>query len=156
MQDRPVKIHHLSHLMQRHRRRVYAVIVTAIGLLVLFLLSIIFFPTLQYIEEPALHQVPELPLASQSQKVTLPATVIPDNLRQVTIKQGESLSLIFDHLHLSQQQLLQVTKLPLAKKTIQHLQAGQTIDFVIGNKHQLQRLTIPLNNTEELIIEVTH
>ena len=156
MQDRPVKIHRLGHLMQRHYRRVGAVTITVIGLLILFLLSIIFFPTSQYTEEPTLQQAPEIPLASQNQKVTLSTTIIiPDNLRQITIKHGESLSLIFDRLHINPQQLLQIAKLPLVKKTIQYLQAGQTIDFVIDKKHQLKSLTIPLNSSEKLIIKHT-
>ena len=156
MQNRPVKIRHLTHLIQRHRRRVRAVLITIVGLLILFLISIIFFPTQQYTEEPDFHEAPSIPLASQSPQVTLPKEILaPENLLKVQVKHGGSLSLIFDHLHLSPQQLFQVSKLTLVKKALKKLQVGQTLEFVINDKYQLQSLMMPLDNTQELIIKRT-
>ena len=154
MQNRPIKIHHLNHLTQRHRRRVRAVLITIIGLLILLLISIILFPTKQYNEEFSFYTPATIPFASQAPKVTAAKTIIaPKEQHHIQVKPGESLAIIFKRLHISAAQLLQMAKLPLVKTAIKKLQAGQTLKFVFDNKHNLQSLTIPLNNTTALVIK---
>jgi len=153
MQNRPIKIHHLNHLTQRHRRRVRAVLITIIGLLILFLASIIFFPTLQYNEEPNFSSTPTTPFASQTEKSSAAKEIlVPERLQRITIQHGDSLAIIFQRLHLAPEQLLQIMKLPLVKTASKRLQAGQVLDFVIDNHHKLQSLTLPLSNTKQLIV----
>jgi murein DD-endopeptidase MepM/ murein hydrolase activator NlpD len=170
MQKRPFKIHHLHHLLRRHHRRTVAAAITIIGLIVLFMASIVFFPSSEYnqeplipITEPSFVTSGEVTIDTGTGKteagaeVTLPmeltsstsATFAQPQL--VTVRAGESLSRIFKRLHISQEQLMIISKLPGVQKQIRALRRGQVLEFTITN-NQLQILTLPISKTSKLVI----
>ena len=166
MQKRPFKIHHLDHLMRRHKRRVIAVLVTAIIFLSMFIASIIYAPTKQFNEEPQFKSVPSIPFGTEqtpvippkliakrtsAEQISPPNIVLP-NYQRVIIGPGESLSHIFDSLHISPQQLHKVAQLSEVKKAVRRLQAGQELEFDVNEKNQLQTLIMPLNGTQDIKI----
>lgn len=155
MQKRPSNIHHIQHLMHRHRRRIVAVFITAIGLLLMFLFSLIYLPTQQLDEEPVFTTMPKIPLGSQSHTVKKKHQPLLTSKKQlVTVQQGENLSTIFDDLHISPQQLHTIAKLPLVKQAIKSLHAGQVLEFIITGQ-QLDYLSLPINHAENIVIHHT-
>ncbi len=164
MQKRPFKIHHLDHLMRRHKRRVIAVLVTTVIFLIMLIASIIYVPTKQFNEEPQFETVPRIPFGTEqtpttppkiiakkiSVKQIIPPSIVLPNYQRVIIGAGESLSHIFDGLHISPQQLHKVAQLPEVKKAVRRLQAGQELEFDVTGKNQLQTLIMPLNGTQDI------
>lgn len=145
--------------MHRHRRRVVAVLVTCLGLLGLFIFSLVYLPTHQFNDEPSFTNPPAIPLGSQSNNEPVapaqsePAS--PIETQDITVEAGDNLSIIFDRLHISPQQLHGVTQLPLMKQAIRHLHAGQILQFATDDKNQLIKLTLPIDHDENLIIHKT-
>jgi murein DD-endopeptidase MepM/ murein hydrolase activator NlpD len=172
MQEQPSKIHHLQHLFHRHRLRVIAVAVTVAVLIVLFITSLIYFPTDEYSEEPLppisepeylnTHEAVTVqtgtPPPTEAQKAPASAEPVlppPERLTPVTVKAGESLSTIFRRVGISQEQLLDVIKLPGVEKQIRTLRAGKVLEFEIGHGQQLQTLIMPVSSTEKLVVTRT-
>jgi murein DD-endopeptidase MepM/ murein hydrolase activator NlpD len=143
--------------MHRHRRRVVAVVITALGLLGLFIFSLLYLPNQQFDEEPSFANPPSIPVGSQSNNVTPPPQEIevPTTVQNVIVLPGDSLALIFRRLHLSPNQTLLVAKLPLVKAALKKLRSGQTLAFSIDPKQQLLRLSWPISNTDNIVISKT-
>jgi murein DD-endopeptidase MepM/ murein hydrolase activator NlpD len=160
----PEHILHLNGSMRRHQRRVIAVVITLLWLTMLFIASLIFFPSHDYNEELAFQTtmppsslsgelpspLPEIPL--ETEIPAIPAVPAGPPVQKVKVKPGENLSSIFLRLHLSPQDLAKILKLPVAKSATQRLRVGQELEFVIIND-QLQELTIPISSTEDLEIK---
>lgn len=143
--------------MHRHRRRVLAVLITGLGLLGLFVFSVVYLPTHQLNDEPSFTNPPAIPLGSQTnnESVTSEAKsppASPIEMQDVTVEAGDNLSVIFDRLHISPQQLHAITQLALMKQAIKHLHAGQILQFAINDKNQLTRLILPIDHNENLVI----
>lgn len=155
MQKRPTKIHHINHLMHRHRRRVIAILITCFGLVALFIVSLLYIPTQQFNDEPNFTNPPTIPLGSQAN--TEPSTAPELKLEQenVTVVAGDNLSLIFDRLHISPQQLHAVSQIPLVKSAVKHLHAGQILQFTLDDKKQLVHLVLPISHTENIVVSKT-
>lgn len=155
--------------MHRHRRRVVAVLVTCFGLLGLFIFSVIYLPTHQLNDEPSFTNPPAIPLGSESNNesaapiksepvpVAEPVAESEPALEQqaVTVEAGDNLSVLFDRLHISPQQLHTIVQLPLMKQAIKNLHAGQILQFSTDDKNQLIRLVLPIDHDENLVIQKT-
>ena len=170
--------------MRHHKRQFWAAFITAIWLLVLFITSIIFFPSHQYVDEPTFDSVVEpSEFAANPEELTHEATVeestaepaieapetpvvletapaaepAPPNTKPVeaVVKPGGSLSTIFKQLNLSQEELLQIQKLPAVKKILPRLKAGKTLRFNVFPDNKIATLTIPLNSSQDILVTKT-
>jgi len=159
----PERIIHLNGLMRRHHRRVIAVVLTVLWLTLLFVASLVFFPSRDYNEELSLTttpptslsgELPPSPLPEIPLETVTPASIVPVGppVEKVKVKSGENLSSIFLRLHLSPQELAQILQLPPVKTAARRLRTGQELEFVITNG-QLEELTIPINSTTDLEIK---
>ena len=100
-----------------------------------------------------------VPAPSDSALQTAPATLTvtpdppkePEQWQTVTVKPGENLSLIFDHLHLSPSVLHEVLALGQGTAPLQKLTPGEHIHFRIGDG-DLQALKYEPNLTTTLLI----
>ena len=158
MQNRPENIATLTHPFRRHRRRIIAASITGIGLLCLFIASIVFFPNKQMIREPSFSSKPGIPLGSEvvtTQPSPTELKKITLTTSHITVKTGDSLSHIFDDLHLSPKQLQDIMKTAFVKTAMKRLHPGQQLEFIISGDEQLQTLIMPLNSTEDLLITRT-
>lgn len=73
----------------------------------------------------------------------------------ITLKQGESLATIFKKLNLSNVTLQKILQNNPEKKALTNIKSNQKLEFVI-NKETLEKLTIPLNIKENLVISLTN
>jgi murein DD-endopeptidase MepM/ murein hydrolase activator NlpD len=150
--------------MRRHKRRVIAVVITAVVLFLMFIASVIYIPTKQFTAEPQFEAAPRIPLGTEhtttappklyakktSERQIRPQSIIKPSYQRVVIGVGESLSHVFDTLHISPQQLHKIAQLPEIKKAVRRLQAGQELEFEVDMNNQLQTLIMPLNGSQDI------
>jgi murein DD-endopeptidase MepM/ murein hydrolase activator NlpD len=167
------KLLHLHALMRRHKRQFWAVLITALWLLILFITSIIFFPSHQYVDEPTFESTveptdfashpeevvtepvppaPEVPVVIAAAPKAAPPNTTP---LEAVVQPNGSLSTIFKQLKLSQEELLQIQKLPEVKKILSRLQAGQTLRFNVLADNKIANFTLPLNSSQDLLVSKT-
>lgn len=123
-----------------------------IGVISLALLGgIIVFSIRSTPAQPTTHQLTIQPVTAA--QLAAPATNTPGTIHKLTIKKGDTLASIFEHLHLSAATLEEVTASSLANDHLQDIRPGQTISFNIAPHHQLQQIIYPYNNDSTLYID---
>lgn len=92
-----------------------------------------------------IHPVTEAELAA-------PATDQTGQAHTTTVKKGDTLASIFDHLHLSAATLEEVTASSEAATHLASIRPGQKITFNISPHHELQQIIYPYNNESTLYV----
>ncbi|MFU8838007.1 MAG: OapA family protein [Thiohalomonadaceae bacterium] len=145
-------------LHKRHRKHIHALAVVSliIGLLALLAPS----HEASATREPVLPGIQTLDLAlpdfDEATKVSgIGIAELPSQAElpweSVTVRAGDSLSVIFDHLKLSPQQLLAVVNADQKNKILTRLRPGQVLQFQI-NDQQLQAIRFDISSEKSLLV----
>jgi murein DD-endopeptidase MepM/ murein hydrolase activator NlpD len=123
-------------------------IISTIVLVLVIVISIRHEPAKPVVKQLAIHKVTE-------QQLSAPETTRPGNVTVVTVKSGDTLANIFDHLKLSAATLEEATASSLANSRLVDIKPGQTLTFNIAPHHDLQQIIYPYNNDSTLYISKT-
>ena len=83
------------------------------------------------------------------------ATITDDSPRTIRTRHGDTLTSLFIRLGLSTKTLQQILHDTPQAKLLTRIQTNQEIQFIIKNK-QLQKMTLPLNNTQYVVLYRDH
>ena len=123
-----------------------------IGIISLALLAGIIIVSIRTTPTPSVKQQLAITPVTSEQLAAAP-TNIPGKIHTITVKPGDTLARIFDHLHLSAATLEEVTASSLAHDHLENIQPGQKITFNVAPHHQLQQIIYPYNHDSTLYID---